>query len=362
MPAKYLFTPLKYRLKFKFVARTSQGCLPKYRKVYYIKVESVEKPHIFGIGECSPFPSLSIDDTKNFETNLKKYCRQLSQSENPEDLSTIDKIQELPSVVFALETALLDLQNGGKRCIYKNQFSQSKQNIPINGLIWMGNKKFMFDQIKQKISEGYRVIKIKIGGIAFGEECELISFIRKKFSIRDITIRVDANGAFKPEEAMQKLDVLSQYHIHSVEQPIGVGQWEAMAQLCKSVPIDIALDEELIGIYDKTEKDELLTAIQPQYVVLKPTLLGGLKASADWIEIAQKKNIGWWLTSALESNIGLNAIAQFSSQYKKLLPQGLGTGKLYENNLNSPLFIKQGSLHTNPQRNWQGFDMLKALH
>jgi o-succinylbenzoate synthase len=257
---------------------------------------------------------------------------------------------ELPSIRFGLETAILDWMNGGKKRILANAFYDAQKPIPINGLIWMGDREFMLKQIDQKLKEGFNCIKMKIGAIDFEQETELLGYIRAKFSPEQIILRVDANGAFSPEEAMKKLEKLAEYHIQSIEQPIPAGNIQDMRALCQVTPLAIALDEELIGVQDKVN---LLDGIQPQHIILKPTLVGGILETQEWIKLAEERNIGWWMTSALESNIGLNAISQLASTFGSDIPQGLGTGKLYHNNLESPLEIQSGFIRYNPEIDWQ---------
>ena len=248
--------------------------------------------------------------------------------------------------------AFLDLANGGKRITYSREFIENASRIPINGLVWMGDKSFMFEQIKNKLNAGFQCIKMKIGAINFKEECELLRYIRQQFSADEIILRVDANGAFQPQEALEKLKQLAEYDIHSIEQPIKQGQWPEMAELCLKTPLPIALDEELIGIYSHTEKAQLLKNIKPQYIILKPSLMGGFKSADAWIEHAETQHIGWWMTSALESNIGLNAIAQFTAKHQVNVPQGLGTGQLFHNNIASPLSIEQGQIFYDTTKTW----------
>lgn len=266
----------------------------------------------------------------------------------------IDNIPEnLPALKFGLETALLDLHQQAEVLLYQTPFSKGQEGIVINGLIWMGERQFMFDQIKSKIDLGFRCIKMKIGAIDFAEEISLLKYIRSQFSKDDIELRVDANGAFSPESALDKLNQLSDYDLHSIEQPIKQGQFDEMARLCEITPLAIALDEELIGVTLFSQKERLLSQIKPQYIILKPSLVGGLKASDEWINIAESIKIGWWATSALESNVGLNAIAQWVSNKHIKMPQGLGTGQLFTNNINSPLYVKGEMLHYDPSKSWQ---------
>ncbi|MCC9165556.1 o-succinylbenzoate synthase [Pontibacter harenae] len=340
------YTP--HTLQFKFDARTSRGAISEH-KVYYLKLWQEDQPEKVGIGECAPLAGLSIDDRPDLEQQLQQVCRQVSSGEvsigvedGKANLSEL-RLEGWPALQFALETALLDWQNGGKRQIYDNGFSRGEAGISINGLIWMGNRDFMQEHIRKKLQEGYTCLKLKIGSLDFTTELEILQSIRETASAAELTVRVDANGAFLPQEAFKKLERLAKYDLHSIEQPIKQGQPEQMAQLCAYTPVPIALDEELIGV-EQMEKTALLEIIKPQYIILKPTLVGGLAASADWIQQAEERGIGWWVTSALESNIGLNAISQFTSNYNISMPQGLGTGQLYHNNISSPLQIAQGEL------------------
>jgi L-alanine-DL-glutamate epimerase-like enolase superfamily enzyme len=256
----------------------------------------------------------------------------------------------LPSIRFGLETALLDFLNGGRKRILANTFFDQGAPIPINGLIWMGTKEFMLQQINQKLGEGFSCLKMKIGAIDFAQELELLRYIREQEAAKNLVLRVDANGAFSPLEALGKLEQLQDFGIHSIEQPIGVAQWEAMRELAQKSPIPIALDEELIG---KSNKEEVLDFIKPQFIILKPSLLGGILETREWIRLAEARRIGWWMTSALESAIGLNAISQLTSTYLPSLPQGLGTGKLYDNNLESPLVVQSGEIRYEQSGDWE---------
>jgi len=348
------FEYIKRTLQFRFDAGTSRGVL-RSKDVFWLKAFRMDSPEICGWGEAAPLVKLSPDDRPDFEEILVKVLTQMETiSWNPEESFILEKLKEvipfeLPSIRFALETAVLDLKNGGKKKILENSFYDRNDPIPINGLIWMGDREFMLEQIDQKLEEGYRCIKMKIGAIDFEQELELIRYIRKRFSSEQITLRVDANGAFPEEEALGKLSRLAELGIHSIEQPIPAGNWEAMRTLCKTTPLPIALDEELIGVKSKAE---LLDQIQPHYIILKPTLVGGILETREWISLAEERGIGWWMTSALESNIGLNAIAQLTSTYNPSLPQGLGTGKLYHNNLESPLEIKSGLIRYSADKFW----------
>ena len=251
-----------------------------------------------------------------------------------------------PSILFGFETALLHFQKQSF-ALWNTPFSRGEAGIPINGLIWMGSYKEMTEQVKTKIEAGFRCIKLKIGAIDFEEELKILRMIRQQFSAQDIELRVDANGAFSPTDAMDKLNRLAELDLHSIEQPIRSGQWEEMARLTTSTPLPIALDEELIGCNDPQEKKKLLSMIHPQYIILKPSLHGGIHGGNEWIQEAEKQHIGWWITSALESNIGLNAIAQWCATFKNPLPQGLGTGALFTDNIDMPLEVRKDSLWYN---------------
>ena len=321
-----------YQLEFKKPSGTSRGILT-YKKIWIVKLWNEENPEVFGLGECNPLVGLSIDDRDDFVENLKNIC------ENINDFINVE-LHEFPSIRFAIETAHKDLMNGGKRILFDNEFSRGEKGIVINGLVWMGSKEEMSKQIADKIEQGFKCIKLKIGAIDFETELALLKSIRDQYSESDIEIRVDANGAFTAHDALKKLEHLAKFKLHSIEQPIKQGQVEVMAKLCKVTPLAIALDEELIIHQRKDEKEILLKEIQPQYIILKPSLVGGWKASEEWIASAEKLNINWWITSALESNIGLNAIAQWTAELKTKTPQGLGTGGLYTNNFDSKLKIK----------------------
>jgi len=324
----------KRTFQFKQPSGTSRGVLTE-KHAWFIEIWNEENPEIIGIGECSIIPGLSPDflHDSQYEGELKALCQDLTRD-----------LTDFPSIKFGIETALLDLKNGGKGIIFDNDFTKGKQKIAINGLIWMGSEAFMQEQIEQKIAEGFTTIKLKIGAIDFETELAILASIREKFSTEKITLRVDANGAFSTSEALEKLNVLSQFEIHSIEQPIKAGQWEEMAKLCASTPLPIALDEELIGINRLEDKIQLLDTIQPQYIILKPSLHGGIEGCKEWISLAEERNIPWWITSALESNIGLDAICQFTAEYKNDLPQGLGTGSLYIENTPTTLKVENGMI------------------
>ncbi|TAE23257.1 MAG: o-succinylbenzoate synthase [Cytophagales bacterium] len=340
---------LKYTLQFRFEAGTSRGVLTE-KDSYIVRIYDTESPELVGLGECGPLKGLSYDDRPDFEERLAELCQffntldlQLFSWNVPIVLNQLIG-QEYPSILFGFETAMLDYLSGGKRLIVDNDFARGLRQLPINGLIWMGDRAFMERQIEEKIAAGFTTLKLKIGALDFEQEIDLLTALRERFTPEQITLRVDANGAFAPAEAMQKLTRLAALHLHSIEQPIRAGQHELMADLCQHSPLPIALDEELVGHMEYVDKFKLLKKIQPQFVVLKPTLLGGLRHADEWIELANRLNIGWWVTSALESNVGLNAIAQYTAKYRHLIPQGLGTGQLYYNNFDSPLLINGGQL------------------
>lgn len=344
----------KYILDFRFDAGTSRGVL-RQKETWFLYLH---EKGLTGIGEAGPLKGLSIDDNNlELEKKLRSVVDQVSKTSIAKlkelDLREFFGLEIFPSINFALETALYDLMNGGKRLIFNNDFSRGSQKIPINGLIWMGKSQFMLDQINQKLDEGYNCLKMKIGAIDFETEYQILASIREKFSESQITLRVDANGAFTEEDVFQKLDRLSDFKIHSIEQPVKPGQPELMAELCKNSPVPVALDEELIGVSGIENKRKLLETLKPPFIILKPTLLGGFGASNEWIELAEGQNTGWWITSALESNIGLNAIAQYTAEKNTgSMPQGLGTGQLYKNNIGSPLVISKGELLYDSARSW----------
>lgn len=335
------------KFEFGFKARTSRGLMPD-KTSWFIRLEDSVNPGVYGIGECGPLPGLSTDLITEMDQVINDVLARISKLDNPTIESIISLVPvEFSSIRFGLETAFLDLQNGGRRIIYNNGFHEGK-SLPINGLIWMGDQDFMMNQVKQKITQGFRCIKLKVGGLDFEKECQVLDYMRKRYNKENIEIRLDANGAFKSEDALYKLNELAKFEVHSIEQPITPGLPE-MEELCRKTPIPVALDEELIGV---SEKESLLLRIRPQFIILKPTLHGGLQSCAEWIEVARKNHIGWWITSALESNIGLNAICQFTANYQVTIPQGLGTGMIYKNNIGSPLQVEQGFIRYNPDLNW----------
>lgn len=334
----YIIKIIPRILEFKQPAGTSRG-IYNNRKVWYIHLSSSKHPERIGIGECAPLPNLSCDDVPNYEEILTNACHLLEK----EGTFCKDSLRNYPSILFGLETALQHYE-AGKWALWDTPFSRGEVGIPINGLIWMGDFKNMLAQIEEKMQSGFRCIKLKIGAINFEEELNLIRHIRSHFSAKDIELRVDANGAFSPADALEKLKRLAELDLHSIEQPIRAGQWDEMAKLTAVTPLPIALDEELIGCNTAIGKQELLAAIRPQYIILKPSLHGGICGCEEWIREAEKLNIAWWVTSALESNIGLNAIAQWFATLGNPLPQGLGTGMLFTNNVEMPLDIRKDCL------------------
>ena len=326
------------RLHFKQPAGTSRGSYTT-RDVWYLHLTSDKYPDRVGIGECAPLPKLSCDDMQGYESVLAHICNEVTEQGG----FSVESLRDYPSILFGLETAFRHLERGCFE-LWDTPFSRGEVCIPINGLIWMGDYKKMLEQIEAKMAVGFRCIKLKIGAINFEEELALLRFIRSHFSAKEVELRVDANGAFAPADAMEKLKRLAELDLHSIEQPIRAGQWEDMARLTAETPLPIALDEELIGINIPERKQCLLDSVHPQYIILKPSLHGGMAGGNEWIREAEKRNIGWWITSALESNIGLNAIAHWCATFNNPLPQGLGTGALFTNNVDMPLEVRKDSL------------------
>ncbi|MBS1507444.1 MAG: o-succinylbenzoate synthase [Bacteroidetes bacterium] len=350
----------KHVFLFAFDARTSRGPM-RDKTSWFIKLWDDQQPKLYGLGECGPLPFLSKEHGPDLEQVLTEKIAHFNEMKLslPAEISDLNvlklflkahRLDTISSLTFALETALLDLANGGSRSIFKNKFSQ-QQPIPINGLVWMGGLDFMLQQVEIKIRDGYKCVKLKVGGLDFEKECDVLQYIRRKYFRDNIEIRLDANGAFKKEEALQKIHSLKRFQVHSIEQPIKPGLPE-MEELCRESPIPIAFDEELIGITCAEDKSALLKKLKPHHIILKPTLHGGLSGCAEWIALAQELNIGWWITSALESNVGLNSIAQFTSQYETQIPHGLGTGQIYTNNFPSPLLAEKGFLLYQPNEKW----------
>ncbi len=345
-----------HRLIFKQPGGTSRGVLTS-KMSWYLQVWDDSNPEIKGLGECSVLPGLSPDDRFGLEDKLTWCCQNIDSIV----CSFHELFKEWPAIRFAVEMALIDLQNGGKQMLFPSDFTRGISPVPINGLIWMGQIDEMSRRIEEKLAEGFHCLKLKIGASNFNDEYELLKTLRNRFSLKELELRVDANGAFSVLQAPEILDKLACLDIHSIEQPIKAGQWDAMAHLCESAPLAIALDEELIGLHDESIRKEMMELIKPQYIILKPSLNGGFLSSQNWIDLARKVNSGWWVTSALESNIGLNAIAQWTAILNNEQPQGLGTGQVFSNNIASPLEVADGLLHFNfrESRKAEYFDISK---
>ncbi|WP_394748625.1 o-succinylbenzoate synthase [Spongiimicrobium salis] len=334
----------KYILDFKRPSGTSRGVLTQ-KETWFIGIQDGSR---FGIGECGVLRSLSVDDRPDYEHKLQWVCDHIHWGME----KLWNALLEFPSIQFGLEQAFLSLASKDPFVLFPSSFTEKEAVIPINGLIWMGDENFMLEQIQQKLETGFDCIKMKIGALNFETELKVLAAIRKEYTAEQIELRVDANGAFAPENALEKLKVLADFDLHSIEQPIRQGNISAMAELCKKTPLPIALDEELIGVFSVTKKQELLQTIRPQYMILKPSLVGGIKGSMEWIKMAEEVQCKWWITSALESNIGLNAIAQWTYTLENPMPQGLGTGSLYTNNIESPLTVENGALYYDAKKNW----------
>ena len=329
-------------LHFKQPAGTSRGVYTE-RKIWLVEMKEGERK---GIGECAPLPQLSCDDIPHYAETLRMFCDQIEQT----GVIDYQALRPYPSMLFGLESAWAQLHVNGSAKLFDTPFGRGEEGITINGLVWMGTFEEMYQRIEEKIQAGFHCVKLKIGAIDWEREISLINFIRQHFTKEQIELRVDANGGFTPQEAMKKLEQLATYDIHSIEQPIKQHQWKEMARLCHETPLPIALDEELIGINDTTSKIELLDTIRPQYIILKPSLHGGMHGSEEWIRLTQERSIGSWITSALESNIGLNAIAHFAAKMYGphiSMPQGLGTGQLFTDNIPMPIEIRGEKLYFN---------------
>ena len=347
----------RYPLHFRQPAGTSRGVL-RWKDCWFVILTGHDGRT--GVGEVSYIPGLSVEDWDHaggppgvkgparVERGLDQLCSDISGGER----DPVQPLPELPGVQFALETAVKDLETGGSRVLFPSGFTAGRSGIPTNGLIWMGTRDFMAEQVRQKIASGFRVLKMKVGALDFREELDLLKWVRSEFFIADLEIRLDANGAWTPGEASEKMETLAGFGIHSIEQPIRAGQPEAMASLCRDAAIPVALDEELIGIHDPVARRQLLRLVNPSYVILKPGLLGGFTAAEDWVSAAGDTGTAWWVTSALESNIGLNAIAQWAWQQGVENPQGLGTGQLYGNNIVSPLRMEGDRLWYRDEAGW----------
>lgn len=339
----------KHVLQFKRPSSTSRGIL-KQKETWFIVLENEGKQ---GIGECGILRGLSIDDRPDYETKLAWTCDNIHLGKE----ALYNALIAFPSIQMGIEMAFLSLEEPDSFSLFPSAFSQGEAAIPINGLIWMGDQQFMLDQVEEKLSQGFSCIKMKVGAIAFSDEVEILSAIRKRYSAEQMVLRVDANGAFG-QDALEKLHVLAELDLHSIEQPIPQGNWSEMKALCQTTPLPIALDEELIGVFNTADKIALLDSIQPQYIILKPSFIGGFKGAEEWTRLAAERGIDSWVTSALESNIGLNAIAQWAYHQGYKGHQGLGTGGLYTNNIIAPLEIKNGYIHVDNTHTWQPINQL----
>ena len=337
-------TYYKYLLHFKRPSGTSRGVMTD-KETWFIVLEQDGKK---GIGECGILRGLSCDDRPDYEEKLAWTCANIYLGKD----FLWEALMEFPSIQFGVEMAFQSLESETPFLLFPSDFTEGQKSIPINGLIWMGEEVFMKEQIEEKLAAGFRCVKLKIGAIDFEKELQLLRFIRTNFTSEEVEIRVDANGAFDKNKALDKLIQLSEFELHSIEQPIEKNNTDRMSELCKTAPFPIALDEELIGVFSLAEKEALLRKIKPQYIILKPSFVGGFRGTQEWISLAEKHQIGWWITSALESNIGLNAIAQWTFLHNNQMPQGLGTGALYTNNFDCPLTVDQGQLWYKPELPW----------
>ncbi|MDR0228051.1 MAG: o-succinylbenzoate synthase [Flavobacteriaceae bacterium] len=331
-------------LQFKRPSGTSRGVMTE-KESWLLKIENNNK---IGIGECGILRSLSFDDRSTYEEQLQWVVKNISKGKD----WLWENLKEWPSIQFGVEQAFLSLEAANPFELFPSAFTKEEDSIAINGLIWMGEPAFMKEQIDEKLATGFSCVKLKIGAIDFAKELELLQYIRSQYSADKIELRVDANGGFDSSDAFGKLCKLAELKLHSIEQPIKNGQADSMAELCKSTPLPIALDEELIGVINLNDKENLLDKIKPQYIILKPSLVGGIRGSMEWIRLAEERGIGWWITSALEGNIGLNAIAQWTYTLQSDLPQGLGTGALYTNNIDCPLEVTNGALYYKVGKQW----------
>ena len=334
----------KYILNFKRPSGTSRGVMTE-KETWFIVLEQDGKK---GIGECGILRGLSIDDRPDYEEKLQGTCDNIQLEKD----QLWEALLEFPSIQFGVEMAFQSLVSESPFLLFPSDFTNGAKSILINGLVWMGEEAFMKQQIEEKLAQGFTCIKLKIGAIDFDKELQLLRFIREHFTPEQVEIRVDANGAFDEISALDKLTQLSEFKLHSIEQPIQKNNTDSMAELCKITPFPIALDEELIGVFSLAEKEQLLLKIKPQYIILKPSFIGGFRGTQEWISLAKKHKIGWWVTSALESNIGLNAIAQWTFLQHNLMPQGLGTGALFTNNFDCPLQVLQGQLWYKKELDW----------
>ncbi len=344
-----------YQLDFTFEAGTSRGILKKKISWFFILTDS-RHPDLAGWGEAGPLPGLSPESNSDLPEVFRKIAEHIHGLKLPESEAACLRLAaelcdiQYPSVRFALESALLDLLHGGRREVIPGNFFTGSEHIPINGLIWMGDEDFMKEQFDHKFDDSYSCFKMKIGAIDFEKELSTLAYIRSR---TEAILRVDANGAFTRNDVFEKLERLSLFNLHSIEQPVMAGQWDLMADVCRESPIPVALDEELIGLDNEEERREMLRTVRPSYIILKPTLLGGIASTRNWIQLAEEFGIGWWMTSALESNIGLNIICQLTAAEGYTGHQGLGTGQLYHNNIDSPLEVAGGFISYIPGKRWK---------
>jgi o-succinylbenzoate synthase len=334
-----------YPLYFKNPSGTSRGVLTE-KPCWFIRLTRSDGRS--GIGEVSFISGLSVEDPEEIEIQIDHVCKLVSRGE----MDPGQSLPSLPGIQFALESARLDLEGGGEQLLFPSDFTEGKAGIYINGLIWMGDPGYMKRQIKEKLDAGFRVLKMKVGALETELELEVLSWIRSQFGQGDLEIRLDANGAWKPDEAPGKMEQYAPFGIHSLEQPMAPGHWEELARLCRKAPIPVALDEELIGLDTFGEGRALLETVRPSYIIVKPGLLGGFRESDQWIGLAEELGTGWWVTSALESSVGLNAISQWAFQKELSIPQGLGTGGIYRNNIPSPLLMEGNQLFFRKQQGW----------
>nr|WP_319397904.1 o-succinylbenzoate synthase [uncultured Carboxylicivirga sp.] len=335
----------KHILEFNFPGGTSRGVL--YEKPsWYIRIQDAEGN--IGIGEISIIPNLSLDTEKVLDELVPEVCSNINTI--VKDYQT--RYLHLPALRFGIESALNNLEGNSAFLASDTSFTKGDDFIRINGLIWMGDIPNMNKQIEAKLEQGFTCLKMKIGALNFDDEMTVLQSIRKRFSKVVLEIRVDANGAFSVEDAIDKLERLAKLNLHSIEQPIKAGQWKQMGELCRQTPLPIALDEELIGVHEYKMRESLLDEIKPQYIILKPSLVGGFRSSKEWIQLAKNQNVGWWITSALEGNIGLSSIAQWTYTLQNNMPQGLGTGQVFKNNISSPLYLREDKLFYNPTKEW----------
>ena len=346
---RYSATYKKYTLQFINPAGTSRGVY-RHKVSYFLFLGGMEN-RLSGIGECNILSGLSIDDVPGYEEKLREVCEAINSGADPGEID----LHDFPSIAFALETALSDLKNSGSKVLFPSSFTKGESGIVTNGLIWMGSEPEMKQRIAEKLQQGFHTIKMKIGALNWEAEKSLLTALRKEYDSSVITLRVDANGAFNAKNVFGMMDDLAKLEVHSIEQPVAKGNHRLMAEVIKNCEVPVALDEELIGINNKTEKQQLIAFLKPAFLILKPSLLGGFQECNEWIDVAGEHNAGWWATSALESNIGLNAIAQWTAatlKSKSTVPQGLGLGNLYHNNIPSPISLKGETLFYDPSKAW----------